>query len=119
MLQNILKDYSNPDDALNKCWSASKRLRNILDKLNINNVCLVWCNGWMGDTAFMHDWYYKECMESEDSAIMDTSGIGHYMVRVGESFIDFTSRQFFRDAPYPTVYTSDDLNDMWDEWGEE
>lgn len=118
MLQNILQDYSTPDKALNQCYTASQKLFNILTKkVSMDNIWVIECNGWRGDICGMHSWYDKNCVADDKTFLR--GNVAHYMVRVGEVFIDFTARQFFKDAPYPTVYTSEDMNAMWDEWGEE
>ncbi len=48
--------------------------------------------------------------------IFPTSDDGALLLPVTdkEVYIDFTSRQFFPNAPYPTVYTEEGVYEMWD-----
>ncbi|KKL87531.1 hypothetical protein LCGC14_1933800, partial [marine sediment metagenome] len=39
--------------------------------------------------------------------------IGHYMVRVGDRYIDWSAKQFDTDAPFPAIYTKEEVASLW------
>ncbi len=94
----LVPGYETPDKALDKCLAASVGLAIALRKSGVE-AYLVRCEDYIGDESGFHPY-----LEGADT---------HFLVRVGNTYIDFTARQFFPDAPYPQVLQERDITKLW------
>ena len=108
--------YATPDKANGKCFAASCRLIKRLRKLGID-ARLVSCQDFLGGTSGWHHWYYDNGFIDENGDLIEETG--HWMVKVGDAYVDLTARQFFPEADYPQVYREEDLDSMWSDWRED
>jgi hypothetical protein len=111
------KDYSTQEAALNKCGKASRAWKAQLnDELGFDDVRTAGCTGWIGPTDRMHP-YYDSDMFGETKR--NWEWVGHVVAVVGDPakggvYVDWTLKQFDRDAPYPAVLTHAEMCELWD-----
>ena len=115
-LATVIKEYKNKnefslkgcmDDPFNRCVVESF---NFYDWLNDQGYDKDWdisiykVDNFLGDPSSAHE-KWKE---------IETHFWVHYLVKIENFFIDFTAKQFNKNAKFPEVYSENELKDNWE-----
>jgi len=91
---------NTPDAAFNVCWE-------------ISHAFLWFCLGAGAKNVRVIS--VAEPLKGFSTFNKNDALLSHFMVRIGNTYVDWTARQFWEAAPYPMVMDRSELKETWGE----